>query len=521
MMQKEDEFSGYDVLIVGLGPVGMLAANLLGMYGLKVAVFERNQELYNIPRAIHIDDEVMRILQYVGLHEPVLALSKPVPGMRLVTPRGKVLLETSKTATAGFAASYLFYQPHLEQVLMEGVERYKNVSVFFGATAVAIQPDNTPALQVKTAEKTCTYLGKFILACDGANSSLRDLLQLRLKDLRFSRRNLKVDVRIEDEGETFKFSDWIQKTVAPPNKSHVFLNSFGSHYRWEFSIPKGSSSASIEWASPGIIQDMLATVINPDKVKIIHAVEYRFATKIARQWQQDRVFLAGDAAHQMPPYIGQGMCAGFRDVMNISWKIKAVIKDQAPLQLLQSYAVERVPHVRFIMWVTRWVGRLFITRRWGWVLKGLALFAPRHWRKVKVPPQKLKQGIFGKNRRLRGHLFPQMEVTLANQTHLQDACLGKGWCIVSYGQEVSQALPADTLQRLTQLGVSFCIIATADAVNNEEGNPTDRYGRYQQWFTKHKVEVVVVRPDRYIYDATQTAKLPQVIQRLLKEVYPV
>jgi 3-(3-hydroxy-phenyl)propionate hydroxylase len=515
MMQQEDKFLGYDVLVVGLGPVGMLVANLLGMYGLRVAVFERNKELYNIPRAIHIDDEVVRILQYVGLHEQVLAHCKPVPGMQLVTQKGKVLLETTKAATAGFAASYLFYQPHLEQVLMQGIERYPNVSVFLGAEVIDIDNLQAPKLQVKTADQTHTYQGKYVIACDGANSPTRQRLQLPLKDLKFSRRNLKVDVQIDDEASHTQFSDWIQKTVAPPRRSRVFLNSFGNHFRWEFSLPKGAKSEAVEWESPAMIQEMLATVINPAKVKIIHAVEYRFASKIARQWQQGKVFLAGDAAHQMPPYIGQGMCAGFRDVMNLSWKLKAIIKDEAPDQLLQSYAVERMPHVRFVMWVTCWVGRLFITRRWSWLIKGLALWLPSHWRKVKVPPQKLKQGVFGKCKRLRGHLFPQMEVTLAGHTHLLDDCLGKGWSVVSYGKTVIANLPADVLQRLTQLDVSFCVI---DADEQSSRNPVDSFLHYQTWFRKHKIEAVIIRPDRYIYEVTTAAKLPKVLTQLLGRI---
>lgn len=514
-MQQEDKFLGYDVLVVGLGPVGMLAANLLGMYGLRVAVFERNNELYNIPRAIHIDDEVVRILQYVGLHKQVLAHCKPVPGMQLVTQKGKVLVETTKTATAGFAASYLFYQPDLEQVLMQGIDRYANVSVFLGAEVTHINHPQAPKLQVKTADQTHTYQGKYVIACDGANSPLRQMLQLPLKDLKFSRRNLKVDVQIDGHASQGQFSDWIQKTVAPPHRSRVFLNSFGKHFRWEFSLPKGAKSEAIEWESPAMIQEMLSTVINPAKVKIVHAVEYRFASKIARQWQQGKVFLAGDAAHQMPPYIGQGMCAGFRDVMNLSWKLKATLEDEAPTQLLQSYAIERIPHVRFVMWVTRWVGRLFITRRWSWLIKSGALLLPSHWRKVKVPPQKLKQGVFGKNKRLRGHLFPQMEVTLAGHSHLLDDCLGKGWNIVSYGKTVTSNLPADVLQRLTNIGVSFCVI---DAVEKSNQNPEDSFLHYQSWFHKHKIEVVIIRPDRYIYEATTGAKLPKTMNQLLDKI---
>lgn len=506
--------AGFDVLITGFGPVGMLAANLLGMYGLKVAVFERNEQPYNIPRAIHIDDEVMRIFQCVGLHTQLLRVCKSVPGMQLINRKGKVLLETSKAATAGFAASYLFYQPDMEQILMEGTKRFANVEVFWGTEVNTVRSDKTKVeVLVNRQGKTIAYKGKYALACDGANSSIRELLQLKLKDLKFSRLNLKVDVRIASpEAELPR---WIQKTCEPKQQSYVFLNSFGNHYRWEFALPRGKKYQAKNWEDPATIHKLLALVTNPEKAELLHVAEYRFATKIARQWHQGNTYLAGDAAHQMPPYVGQGMCAGFRDVFNLCWKLKLVMEGNAPTNILTSYASERVPHVRFIMRVTCWVGRLFITRGWSRVVKTLAWVLPAQWRKIKVPPQKLSGAKFGKNRRLRGHLMPQMKISNSGKSQLLDDYLGKGFSIISYGKSVIQHMSPQDFYSLKKIATCFCILNPQKGEQNEHSIVIqDQNEVYRTWFRKHKTDFVVIRPDRYIYDAAKISRLPDVIGQL-------
>ncbi|HAS45120.1 MAG TPA: hypothetical protein DCS93_31850 [Microscillaceae bacterium] len=505
----------YDILIVGFGPVGMLAANLFGKYGLKVAVFERNEKLYDLPRAIHIDDETMRILQYVGLHQQMLKVCKPVPGMQLVNRQGKVLLETSKAATAGYEASYLFFQPDLEEILIKGIERFVNVEVFWGAEVTQVKTQEKQAtVYIQQGQKTLSYEGKYVLACDGANSTVRTLLNLPLKDLKFTRQNLKTDVLLK---EPVELPNWIQKTCEPNRQSHVFLNSFENHVRWEFSLPKRTPHDKTYWENPDTVRQLLSLVIDPDKVVPRHVVVYRFATKIAQQWQQGAVFLAGDAAHQMPPYIGQGMCAGFRDVLNLGWKLKLVLQHEVSPQILQSYPQERMPHVRFVMFVTCWVGRLFITR-WTLLIKTLARIAPQKWRKVQVPPKKLKKGLFGKSRRLRGHLFPQFRVSSHQKTCLIDDCLGDGFNIIGFSHHPQDYLTEQEVRLLEDLGFQFStIFEVAPNQDQDSSLIQDLDNQYKRWFRKHRVDFVIIRPDRYIYDAVPLTSLSKTIQQLQQQ----
>ena len=502
----------YDILIIGLGPVGMIAANLLGKYGLKVAIFERNEQLYDLPRAIHIDDETMRIIQLAGLHRDTLKICKSVPGMQLIDRHKKVLLETSKAATSGFEASYLFYQPDLEAILVKGLERFPEVAVFWGAEVTEVQHNaelaEVTVLQNKDAQ---TYQGKYALVCDGANSTIRDLLGLPLKDLKFSRQNLKTDVVFKEPEE---LPHWIQKTCEPKRQSYVFLNSFDNHVRWEFSLPKNTKYDQAHWEHPDTIRQLLSLVTDPDKVVQKHIVVYKFATKIATQWQQGTFFLAGDAAHQMPPYIGQGICAGFRDVFNLAWKLTLVLKHQVNPSILASYPKERIPHVRFVMFITRWVGRLFISR-WTLAIKALAKVTPQKWRKVQVPPQKLKRGLFGKNRRLRGHIFPQHEINYLDIGCQLDDSLSDGFNIIGFTHSPSDYLSAENLKYLENLNTYFYKIVTS---NTEPYTDVpwihDYQQHYQKWFGKHRVDFVIVRPDRYIYDAVKITELDKAVQRM-------
>lgn len=507
----------YDILIIGFGPVGMIAANLLGKYGLKVAVFERNEQLYDLPRAIHMDDETMRILQQVGLHRDFLKVCKSVPGMQLIDRHKKVLLETSKAATSGFEASYLFYQPDLEAILVKGLERFPEVAVFWGAEVTGVQ--NNPDLAEITVfqnNEPKIYYGKYALVCDGANSMVRGLLDLPLKDLKFSRQNLKTDVLLKEATELPR---WIQKTCEPKRQSYVFLNSFGNHVRWEFSLPKNTKNDQAYWEDPNTIRQLLSLVTDPDKVVQKHVVVYQFATKIAIQWQQGLFFLAGDAAHQMPPYIGQGMCAGFRDVANLAWKLKLVLKHQINPIILASYPKERIPHVHFVMFVTRWVGRLFISR-WTLMIKALAKVTPQKWRKVQVPPQKLKKGLFGKNRRLRGHIFPQHEINYLDIGCKLDDSLSDGFNILGFTHSPTDYLSDENLKYLKGINTYFYKIVTSNTEPYTDVPWIHDYEQhYQKWFRKNRVDFVIIRPDRYIYDAVKITELDKAVQRL-KEHFP-
>jgi len=493
----------YQALIIGYGPVGMTAANFLGQLDWKVAVLEKNETFYQIPRAIHLDDESLRILQNIDLHQKLLPFLKPVKGMQLLSSKGKLLLETTKKTTSGFAASNLFFQPDLEKVLDKGVERFKNLELFWNTEALKIL-QKEEYIEVQTNQKT--FQSKYLLLCNGAKSILRNDLGIQLKDLKFRRANLKVDVKLKEE---VNLPDWIQKTCKAGAGARVFLNSIGNRKRWEFTLPKNISKEEAEKES--YILEQVKKVISPEKIEIEHAVVYRFQTKIAKNWQKGNIFILGDTAHQIPPYIGQGMCTGLRDVHNLVWKLSAIEKNIFSKELLKSYQIERENHLKQVIFLTLLLGRVFTTH-WGTFLSWVAPVIPKKWRKIEVQSLKINRGFWQKHK-LSGQWFPQFELkNQANKIKLLDDFLGKNtWVVISFEKDL------DIINQSSKISFEYWKI-TSKEFSQEENSLIDFTKNYQKWFEKYKIAFVTIRPDKHIFGLGKTQKeISTLIKNILKK----
>ncbi len=506
----------WDIIIIGAGPVGLMAANLLGQRGQRVLLLDKTTIEYSIPRAIHIDDEIVRIFQAVGLLEPILKISKPVSGMQFINRKGKVLLETSMDGVSGFEGSYLFFSSELEEVLRQGLKRFPQVNFLLGHKAIAI--DQTEDCVTTTVEinqgETKKIQGKYLLACDGAKSFVRDYLGIGLQSFGFKSANLKVDTELE---KPYPLPEWIQKTCKdfsnhPP---FVFLNGRGSHRRWEFSLYNASNKEELE--EEETTRKFLEKVIPPAQVKILHAAVYRFYTKIAKRWRVKRVFLAGDAAHQMPPYIGQGMCAGMRDVFNLSWKLDAVLRGKVPQSWLKSYQNERFKHARTYILLTMLVGFLFISK-FSFFLHTIGYIVPEKWRKFRLKPIALKGGLFFKSFGNRvGQLMMQANVcTAKGEEDRLDAFLKQDFSILSWKQNPLDFLSTEDKEFLNGLGCTF--IKISDQFSGEQTkeltllkDSTDKLGK---WFGKNKKNCVIIRPDRYVLAHVEAKHLSNAVKSL-------
>lgn len=339
----------YDVAIVGLGPVGATLANLLGKSGLSVVVFEREKEIHQLPRAVHFDDEVLRVFQAIGLAEEVEKNSPFNPGMRFVDTNGKLLLDWPRPPEVGehlWHTSFHFHQPDLEKVLRSGLARYSLVKVISPASVVRLHQHNTcvevafnrtEAAGVAEAE---SIQASFVVGCDGARSTVRQQMASSVEDLGFRERWLVVDVLLhKDKPELGDYT--IQ--YCNPDRPSTYVRGPGSRRRWEITVKEHEDETEI--TTTDSVWQLLQRWLDPLDAEIERRAVYTFHSMIARQWRSDRLFLAGDAAHQMPPFMGQGMCAGIRDVANLAWKLQACINNNADDTLLESYQSERYPHV--------------------------------------------------------------------------------------------------------------------------------------------------------------------------------
>ena len=336
-----------DVCVVGYGPTGVTLANLLGLLNLSVVAVDRQTAPYELPRAVHFDSEVMRVFQTIGLAEAILPTTHVSPGMLFVDGGKQLLIDWSRpmeVGSDGWHTSYRFHQPELERILREGAERYPSVATRLGfdylgarqhADFVEVQLRDTSSGAIETVN--CRYL----VGADGARSKVReDCIGTDWNDLLFDQNWLVVDVMLKRPMPELGDHS-IQ--YCEPERPATYVRGTGNRRRWEIALlPSEDPDESVR---PDRIWARLERWVTPDDAELERAATYQFRSVINRRWRDRRIFIAGDAAHLTPPFLGQGLCAGIRDVANLAWKLAAALKDDTDQRLLDSYADERIPHV--------------------------------------------------------------------------------------------------------------------------------------------------------------------------------
>ena len=336
-----------DVAIVGNGPVGAALANLLGVAGLSVVIIERFVDAYTMPRATHLDGEAMRALQAMGLAEDLVPKLGLHPRMQFVNGEGRLLLDWARPTQpgpSGWRDSNRFHQPELEQVLRRGLGRFSGHVVLSGCEfkSAREEGDRVVASYTRTADGAAGEVrAQFLVGCDGANSRVRESLGTPLDMLAEPAQWLVVDVLLTEPVPALP-AGTVQ--ICNPARPITTIECVGGRYRWEIKLMPGDDAAA--FAEPDHVWQMLKPWISPHQATIERAVLYTFRSAVARSWRRGRTLIAGDAAHQTPPFLGQGLCAGIRDAANLAWKLDWVVKGLAAQSLLDSYALEQSPHVR-------------------------------------------------------------------------------------------------------------------------------------------------------------------------------
>jgi len=338
----------YDVAVIGLGPVGATLANLLALRGLSVLVLDREADIYRLPRAVHFDGECMRVFQTIGIADELAPELVIAPGMRFVAANGDLLIDwTRPTAVGpmGWHASYRFYQPRLEGLLRDRLAAQPGrVDIRLRHEAYALD-DRGTQVDLRVEDMACGALvstaARYVVGCDGARSMVRRFMGTELDDLQSHERWLVVDVILKRErpdlgDHSVQFCD--------PARPATYVRGPGQRRRWELMVLPGEDASAL--CKPEALWPLLARWVTPDDADLERPAAYTFHSVVARGWRRGRLLIAGDAAHQTPPFMGQGMCAGIRDASNLAWKLAEVIAGGADDGLLDTYESERSPHVR-------------------------------------------------------------------------------------------------------------------------------------------------------------------------------
>lgn len=333
-----------DVIVVGGGPVGVTTALLMANRGLTVRVIEKSPEIYDLPRAIVMDDEIQRVFQGLGLLEDLLAITTPLAGAEFVKPDGERIMGAELPLDAdwplGHHPSVMYYQPELE-AFIRGAAEEAGVELALGTEVTEIdpRPKGVRVLAQGRAGDTQEHRCEWLIAADGASSPIRKALGVPFIDQGFDQDWLVLDAELTRPVPTLPK---LVQQICDPVRPATFVVGHGNYRRWEFQLQPGETPEPM--LEPSRIWNLLANWLTPDDARLVRAVVYRFHATVADRMRIGRVFLAGDAAHQMPPFLGQGLCSGIRDGVNLAWKLALVHSGQAPESLLDTYDEERSPH---------------------------------------------------------------------------------------------------------------------------------------------------------------------------------
>jgi 3-(3-hydroxy-phenyl)propionate hydroxylase len=338
------------VIVVGAGPAGCTAALLLADFGIPVTLLERHTQPHPLPRAVHLDDEVTRTLDRIGVSEGFVARSRPGSGLRLLDARHRVMAEFTRDhqpGQHGFPQANMFHQPDLEELMLARIEQHPLISFRRGAEVTGLDGamDTLTAdpvrVHARVAGQPQTFTGPVVLGCDGANSTIRQLAGITMDDLGFTERWLVVDIKVETGLDTW---DGVEQ-ICDPARAATFMQVTGDRYRWEFRLRDGEDEADL--ITPAALGQLLQPWTGRsdlDGLQIIRSATYTFRAQMASRFRSGRIFLLGDAAHLTPPFIGQGLAGGLRDADNLAWKLACVLTGRAGEDLLDTYDSERRPH---------------------------------------------------------------------------------------------------------------------------------------------------------------------------------
>jgi 3-(3-hydroxy-phenyl)propionate hydroxylase len=395
----------------------------------------------------------------------------------------------------------VFTQPPVEGMLRQHARSFPNVTVQLGRTVTRVTQDKHLAQLTVQAEdgSVDTILARYVVACDGASSTVRGQVGIALQDLAFDEPGLVVDVRVNDQGLAKLPTTSVQ--YCNPERPSSFLICPGDHRRWEISINPGEDPK--ELATPEGTWRLLARWLTPADGTLWRQASYRFHALVAERWREGRVFIAGDAAHQQPPFLGQGMCQGARDVANLCWKLVAVLRGEAGDALLDTYGAERKAHVTELTTRIKAIGKIVGERDPVRARERDARLLAESGGVVKPMPRQdvqpaLQPGLLAADPHpARGTLFPQpwLQQPGGDAVRMDDR-LGHGWRLCLAGQADAAWLAAAGTAQVP--GLKTVRLGDAGFVETE--------GVLAAWFVRHGVTAALVRPDHYVYSVATTAR---------------
>ncbi|OBF18855.1 3-(3-hydroxyphenyl)propionate hydroxylase [Mycobacterium kubicae] len=520
----------FDVVVVGAGPVGLTLANILGLQGVRTLVVEERSTLIDYPRGVGLDDEALRTFQSIGVVDRVLPHTVPNQILRFFDAKRRILAEMAPPdARFGWPKRNGFVQPLVDAELLGGLSRFDHVAVWWerpmisceqGADAVTVELGGADPVAVQA---------RYVVGCDGGRSRTRAMMGVSFDGTTSPTRWLVVDIANDPLGHPNS------EVGADPQRPYASISIAHGIRRFEFMIHADESDEQAE--DPAFLRQMLARMVpHPDRVEVIRRRVYTHHSRIAGAFRSGRLLLAGDAAHLMPVWQGQGYNSGIRDAANLGWKLAAVVKGQAGDKLLDTYDVERRKHARAMIDLSTMVGRVIsptnrtvarardLIVRSGSIVPSLKRYVlemrfkpmPRYERGAVVHPEPRSPGSPV------GTLFVQPRVdTREQQNVLLDDVLGTWFAVLCWNNNPRKILGAEAFEAWQALGARFVALRPLTQLHWTGHDDLDvvivgdRSGAVKAWFDAHPESVVFLRPDRCIAGACIAALAPELSSALL------
>lgn len=500
----------YDVIQIGYGPVSKASALFLNRLGWKVGVFERFAEVYPLPRAVCIDHELFRVLHASGLGDVADKTCSDAPVYRWFNAEWKQLLAIDWAAgsVSGGSEVNFIHQPTFERAMDAKIKASAGIDLAFSSECVGVRQtaDNAVVTIKDKSGVTRDYTARYVIGIDGANSFVRDSLGIKRQDLGFDADWLVIDFALNDGltardlgiPECGQYANPVRPTTIVPGG----VDTDGRVCRrWEFMrLPHETRE---EMNREEKVWELLSDWIKPDQGELVRHTVYTFRSLVADTFQQGRVFLAGDAAHVMPPFMGQGMCAGLRDVWNLAWKLDLVLSGKAKPSLLETYTPERAPHVTDIIKISMFLGSIICMPDPNEAAERDAMFLGGNAPKP-APFPILTDGFLeragGAVVAPAGDLSPHGAVRLEGHTGRYDSFVPVGFTLV-----LADPLAADAAVKATCASQNIKIVTIADRRTATKDQIGDTQGQFGRFMAERGLQAMLVRPDFYLFGGASDA----------------
>ncbi len=519
-----------DVMIVGAGPVGLMIANYLGGQGVNVTVVEKLPTLIDYPRAIGLDDESLRVFQAIDLANEVLPYTTPLHAMRFLTPKGRCFADIQPmTDEFGWPRRNAFIQPMADKALYDGLDRFSNVQVLFSREMTEFGQDSEKVWATLTNEQgeTEQITARYMVACDGGNSLVRRSLNISFDGETAPNQWIVMDLKNDPLGTPNIYM------CCDAERPYVSAALPQGIRRFEFMVMPGETEE--ELSKPENMERLLRKVLpSTENVEFIRQRVYTHNARLAGKFREHRILLAGDAAHIMPVWQGQGYNSGMRDANNLAWKLALVVQGLADPQLLDTYQQERRDHAKAMIDLSVTAGHVLAPpKKWqatlrdgvSWLLNYLPPIK-RYFLEMRFKPMpKYDHGVVVEaTPALKsspvGKLFIQPSVRVGDDIVKLDDVIGQRFAIVSWGTDPMQGLSESEIKHWQHLGTQFIqVVPSVQLKGDLKCHPDvvcigDETGALKEWFGRYPASVALLRPDRFVAGIA----IPQTLQNLCQQV---